>query len=378
MIKQKKINKRAKFHKNNYHLWTNGRLLSIILIGLSLLFLILSIIELPILSAVPGYTFGFLFGYYSYIFYAFIIYYSTCKLFNINIYLIKKISKIRVLHYSWFNVFTLTFGIMLIIETSLYINKNNAAFPGLSAWSDNFNQWWENFTSFGDSTKPNINNSGAVTILLLSILYSLGGTIVAIIFSLVLISYFFFYLFYSSPIKNILNKKAVKKKAANLNEEYETKIVDLSFEDENKIIISEFGDKIIGENTREILIQEEKKKKKKKDKSKKDNLGLVELKLGRNKTQPSFITKEEQNAWKETLIEIPFDNPFEEPKILISASQTTEEIKVKKRKDIKFEDTEFLFSNIVEGKKDENLSIYNQTQDIKINKKQKIKKMKKG
>jgi hypothetical protein len=119
---------------------------------------------------------------------------------------------------------------------------------------------------------------------------------VAIIFSLVLISYFFFYLFYSSPIKNILNKKAVKKKAANLNEEYETKIVDLSFEDENKIIISEFGDKIIGENTREILIQEEKKKKKKKDKSKKDNLGLVELKLGRNKTQPSFITKEEQNA----------------------------------------------------------------------------------
>ncbi len=372
MIKKRKAQKAAKFQKNNYHLWSNGRLFSLILIGVSLLFLILSIIEIPYLSAIPGYTFGLLFGYYSYIFYAFIIYYSTCKLFNINIFLIKKISKIKVLHYSWFNIFILTFGIMLLIETSFYINENKIAFPGVDAWTDNFQSWWKDFTFYNDGAKPNINNSGVIINLILSILFSLGGTIVAVIFSILLIGYFFFYLLYSSPIKKILNKRAKKKKEANTNEEYETKIVDLSFEDGNKIIVTEFGDKIIGENTREIMMEEEKRKSKTKTK-KKPNL----IELGDSLKQQSTFTTimEAQDKTMEELIEIPFENPFDEPKIVMSSATATAEVKVKKRKEVKFEDTEFLFSNIVEGKKNENLSIYNQTQSMQIQKK-KLKKKK--
>ncbi len=372
MIKWKKIDKTRKFQKNNYHIWTNGRLLSLILIGLSLLFLILSIIELPILSAVPGYTVGFLFGYYSYIFYFFIIYYSTCKLFNINIYLIKKISKFKVLNYSWLNVFILTFGIMLIIETSIYINNNNEAFPGVDAWTDNFTSWWKNFTSFNDPTKPNINNTGVIVSLILSILYSLGGTIIAIIFSLSLIFYFIFYLLYSSPIKKIGNKRAAKKRAADLNQEYETKIVDLSFEDENKIIVSEFGDKIVGDATQQIELLIEAKKQK--SKSKTTLFPTKQLKNNKNekrKTQESIIMEIEDDP--EELIDIPFDNPFEQNKIVVSTSNITDEVKVKKRGDIKLEDTEFLFNNIVENKKEKSLNIYNETHDIKIKKKNKKK-----
>jgi hypothetical protein len=200
----------------------------------------------------------------------------------------------------------------------------------------------------------------------------LGGTIVAVIFSILLIGYFFFYLLYSSPIKKILNKRAKKKKEANTNEEYETKIVDLSFEDGNKIIVTEFGDKIIGENTREIMMEEEKRKSKTKTK-KKPNL----IELGDSLKQQSTFTTimEAQDKTMEELIEIPFENPFDEPKIVMSSATATAEVKVKKRKEVKFEDTEFLFSNIVEGKKNENLSIYNQTQSMQIQKK-KLKKKK--
>ena len=377
MIKWKKIDKTRKFQKNNYNIWTNGRLLSLILIGSSLLFLILSIIELPILSAIPGYTVGFLFGYYSYIFYFFIIYYSICKLFNINIYLIKKISKFKVLNYSWLNVFILTFGIMLIIETSMYINNNkNAAFPGVDAWTDNFTSWWKNFTSFNDATKPNIHNTGVVISLILSILYSLGGTIVAIIFSLLLILYFIFYLLYSSPIKKIGNKRAAKKRAADLNQEYETKIVDLSFEDENKIIVSEFGDKIVGVATQQIEIPIETKKQKNKPKATPPLEKSLKVDKKQQNIQESTIMKTDDDS-EEQLIDIPFENPFEQNEIIISTSNTNSEIKVKKRANIKLEDTEFLFNNIVESKKEKSLNVYNQTHDIKI-KKNKKKKEKKG
>ncbi len=374
MIKRKKIDKTRKFQKNNYNIWTNGRLLSLILIGSSLLFLILSIIELPILSAIPGYTVGFLFGYYSYIFYFFIIYYSICKLFNINIYLIKKISKFKVLNYSWLNVFILTFGIMLIIETSMYINNNNAAFPGVDAWTDNFTSWWKKFTSFNDPTKPNINNTGVVISLILSILYSIGGTIIAIIFSLLLILYFIFYLLYSSPIKKIGSKRAAKKRAAVLNQEYETKIVDLSFEDENKIIVSEFGDKIVGDATQQIEISIQTK-----NKSKVTPVSQKSLKDNKKQQNIQVSTITESDGDSEQLIDIPFENPFDQSEIIVSASNATDEIKVKKRAGIKLEDTEFLFNNIVESKKEQSLDVYNQTHDIKIKKnRKKIKKEKKG
>lgn len=349
MIKQKKREKIGKDLKNNYHIWSSGRLLSLILMGLSFLFFILSIIEIPFLSTIPGYTFGFLFGYYSFIFYLILMYYCTCRLFNINIYIIKMISKIRVFNYSWLNTFILIFGIVLIIETSIYMINNKSPFPGVEVWGKNFNVWWESFTSLGNALEPNISNPGIIITFILSILYSIGGTIVSIIFSAILILYFTFYLFFSSPIKKFENKKENKKKIEKENNEYETKIVDLSFEDDNKIVVSDFGTKII-EN-----ISEESE----------DNI----------RTKITKFEKKEVSQKTETSIQtIPFDNPFDEPETFISSEKLTQEIKNKKNENKNFEDTEFIFNNeenIDSEKKivkDKIPSIYNQTSGIQVDK----------
>ncbi|MGL6125122.1 MAG: hypothetical protein ACRC1F_01370 [Metamycoplasmataceae bacterium] len=345
MIKRKK-NKIGKDSKNNYHIWSSGRLSSLILIGLSILFFILSIVEVPFLSAIPKYTFGLLFGYYSFVFYLFLIYYATCKLFNINIYIIKAISKIRVFNYSWLSFFILVFGVILIIETSIYMTNNKSPFPGVEAWNINFNTWWKDFTISENALKPNVNNSGVLVTLVLSTLYSIGGTIVSIIFSILLIFYYVFYLFFSSPLNKFSNKKENKKKIQKENNEYETKIVDLSFEDDHKIVVSDFGTKII-ENI---------------DKpTSKPNLNLNEQNLTNQKNE---VAKGD-----EKIVEtIPFDNPFDEPDSFISNEKVTQEINIKRNKR-EFEDTEFIFNNEGSVENDNKTpNVYNQTSEIKLDK----------
>ena len=343
MIKQKKKENIYNSKKNNYNIWGNGRLSSIILIGISILFFVLSIIEIPFLSAIPGYTTGFLLGYYSYIFYIFLIYYSTCKLFNINIYLIKIISKIRVFYYSWLNFVILILGIMLITETSIYINNGNPAFPGISAWNDNFDLWWKQFTSFNDALKPNMNNLGIIASFILSLFNSISGTIVTIIISIVLISYFVFYTIYSSPIKNLGIKKNKKKKEERRRKEHETKIIDLTFEDDNKIVVTEFGNKIIGE----VDIKPKKQQ-------------FEEVKHYNNHNQNSKEEADDTTS-DET---IPFDNPFEEEEAsFISPENITEEIKIKPNSNDK--DKTITFNNSKKKKKFKP-NVYNETKNIII------------
>ncbi|MGL5732959.1 MAG: hypothetical protein ACRCXE_02740 [Metamycoplasmataceae bacterium] len=361
MIRQKKRERIGSEFKNNYHIWSNGRLFSLILLAITLLFFIISIVQIPFLSAIPGYTFGLTFGYYSFIFYIVFAYYATSKLFNFNIYVIKTISKIRVFNYSWMNFFLLIFGIVLIIETTTYMMDNSSPFPGMDAWTINFNNWWEDFTLANNALEPNIMNAGIITNLVLSILYSIGGTIISIIFSILLIAYFVFYLFFGSPINRFEKKINDKKELEKENKEHETKIIDLSFEDKHKIVVTDFGTKII-ENISEANSEELVLKKKSKS-NKKEQIKKEEVKI-------------------ET---VPFDNPFEDSGNFIFSEKDTQEIKLKNNRP--YDDTDFVFNNEEDSKKKnkdkvEAPNTYKQTAELilennKKNKKKKIKKEKK-
>ncbi|MGL5590610.1 MAG: hypothetical protein ACRDCH_00850 [Metamycoplasmataceae bacterium] len=357
MIRQKKIEKIGNDSKNNYYIWSNGRLFSLILLAITLLFFIISIVQIPFLSAIPGYTFGLAFGYYSFIFYIVFAYYATSKLFNLNIYIIKMISKTRVFNYSWINFFLLIFGIVLIIETTIYMINNSSPFPGMEVWKINFNTWWENFTMANNSLEPHIMNAGVVTNFVLSILYSVGGTIISIIFSIFLILYFIFYSFFGSPINRFEKKRKDKKELERKNKEHETKIVDLSFEDEHKIIVSDFGTKIL-ENVSEIDADET----------------ILNRKSKINKRE---VLEKEDNK----IETIPFDNPFEDSGNFIFSEKETKEIKL--RNQTPFDDTGFTFNN-EDNKNTDKIKVpntYKQTGEIIIeknskNKKYKVKKVK--
>ncbi|MGL5617483.1 MAG: hypothetical protein ACRCWU_00285 [Metamycoplasmataceae bacterium] len=353
MIRQAKKKKIGSEFKNNYHIWSNGRLFSLILLAITLLFFIISIVQIPFLSTIPGYTFGLAFGYYSFIFYIVFAYYAISKLFNFNIYLIKMISRIHVFHYSWLNFFLLIFGIVLIIETTIYMINNSSPFPGIEVWKINFNTWWENFTSFNNALEPNIMNAGVINNFVLSILYSIGGTIVSIIFSILLISYFVFYLFFGSPINRFEKKIKEKKELEKENKEHETKIVDLTFEDKHKIVVTDFGIKIIDDinetNIKEIAIKKK-----------------------------SNINKEESIKNEEAKIEtFPFDNPFIDSSNFIFSEKDTQKIKLKNNK--QFDDTNFIFNNEDSIKKKNKIpNTYKQTSELKLeNNHKKNKKIKK-
>ncbi|MGL5205576.1 MAG: hypothetical protein ACRC7B_01530 [Metamycoplasmataceae bacterium] len=348
MIRQKKRERIGNEFKNDYHIWSNGRLFSLILLAITLLCFILSIVQIPFLSVIPGYTLGLTFGYYSFIFYIVFAYYATSKLFNLNIYIIKMISKTRVFNYSWFNFFLLIFGIVLIVETTIYMINNSSPFPGMSVWEINFNTWWENFTLANNALEPNIMNAGIITNFVLSILYSIGGTIVSIISSILLISYSVFYLFFGSPMNWWDRKRKAKRELEKENKEHETKIVDLSFEDEHRIVVADFGTKII-ENVNEIDTQE------------------------RTLNRKGKMEKEEVET--ET---VPFDNPFEDSDNFIFSEKKTQEMKIKNNKN--FDDTEFIFNNEDDenNNKIEVPNTYKQTSEFIVDRNQKNKKLKKG
>ncbi|MDK2819916.1 MAG: biotin transporter BioY [Mycoplasmataceae bacterium] len=353
--KKRKLFNRA--NKNNYHIWENGRLLAIIILGFSIIFFILSLIELPFFAVFPGYTFGFLFGFYSYIFYIFVIYYAICKLFNLKIYLVKMVSKkIRVFHYSWTNMFILTLGSIILGETIFYIFSNGEAFPGTSAWNVNFNLWWNNFTSYNDWLKPNINTSGIIVNFISSVFFSIGGVIISFIASVLLISYFFFYLFFSSPLQMINNKKVKQEEKIKEKRQHSTKIIDLSFEDENKIIVSSFGRKIVDNKHNLVNIEN------KKDENKIISIESNKKSVGELMVDDNSIIATENITLDDT---IPFDNPFSDEDKFITSGNVTEEIKIKPKDKKEISNTEFIFNNqITEESKIPNT--YRETQNFKM------------
>ena len=152
-----------------------------------------------------------------------------------------------------------------------------------------------------------------------------------------------FYTIYSSPIKNLGIKKNKKKKEERRRKEHETKIIDLTFEDDNKIVVTEFGNKIIGE----VDIKPKKQQ-------------FEEVKHYNNHNQNSKEETDDTTS-DET---IPFDNPFEEEEAsFISPENITEEIKIKPNSNDK--DKTITFNNSKKKKKFKP-NVYNETKNIII------------
>lgn len=344
-------------NKSNYHIWENGRLFAIIILGISIILFVLSLIELPFFAAFPGYTFGFLFGFYSYIFYILVIYYAMCKLFNLKIYLVKLISKkIRVFHYSWINVFILALGVIILGETIFYISNNKDAFPGANAWNINFNLWWNNFTSHNNWLKPNINTSGILVNFVSSMFFSIGGVIISFVASILLIGYFLFFLFFSSPLQMMNNKREKQREKNKQTRLHKTKIIDLSFEDENKIIVSSFGRKIVEGNPQLINIENMK------NESKIISINNNKKSIGELVTNDNLVIPTENISLDDT---IPFDDPFGDENKFITAGNVTEEIKIKPKVKNEISNTEFIFNNEI-GQESKVPNTYQETQKLKI------------
>ncbi len=236
-------------NRKQYQIFQSKQFLGIVLVALMVFLMVLSFVQIPGFSTINSYTFGMLFGYYSYFFYIGFIIYGLSQILQINIRFEKFIATKfnRKLHFSWLLYLLFAIGIALIVESIRQWVIDRSIFPAEKAFSNFFGSWWEEFSN-NRGTKldsnpalPGIQNHGIVVALFMALVTSWTGYIVSIIFGLILISYFIYYLFYGSIIQKIkyqilgkTNKKEIITKEE--FEDYKTKIMDLSFEDNSSIV----------------------------------------------------------------------------------------------------------------------------------------------
>lgn len=236
-------------NRKQYQIFQSKQFLGIVLVALMVFLMVLSFVQIPGFSTINSYTFGMLFGYYSYFFYVGFIIYGLSQILQINIRFEKFIATKfnRKLYFSWLLYLLFAIGIALVVESIRQWVVDKSIFPADKAFSNFFGSWWENFSN-NRGTKPNSNpalpgiqNHGIVIALFMSLVTSWTGYIVSIIIGLLLIAYFVYYVFYGSIIKKIkyqilgkTNKREIITKEE--FEDYKTKIMDLSFEDNSSIV----------------------------------------------------------------------------------------------------------------------------------------------
>lgn len=233
-------NKIRTFYSNQkkYKIWQSKQFIGLLFVFFTLYFFIVSIVQVVGFTTIYSYTFGLLFGYYSYFIFAAMIYIGLTLMFNIDIrvekYLAKKYNKI--LNFSWISYIFFVIGVALIIESSILTVKGKNAFPGTDIFKLSIINWWDDFTSSSNASLPNVWNSGIIVILCISFISSWAGFPVSIIIGIIMIAYFLFYCYYGSVIKIIRSSKSNKIKLKKDEiEEHKTKVLDLSFENNNQI-----------------------------------------------------------------------------------------------------------------------------------------------
>lgn len=240
-MKKNKLTKKIKLTINNqkqYKVFKSNQLLGLIFILFFSFLAVISTVNITGFTTIFDYSFGFLFGYYSYFVFAGFIYYGLSLMFNLNIkiekFLIKKYN--RVFHFSWAVYSVFIIGISLVLESIIIIVKKNVFFPGINAFDITLSSWWTDFINTGNAALPGVYNSGVVIALLIPLIVSWTGYPVSIILGLFCILYFVFYFYFGSIINIFTNSnyKKTKLKGEEL-EKHETKILDLSFENENSI-----------------------------------------------------------------------------------------------------------------------------------------------
>lgn len=249
-------------NQKQYKIWKSKYFIGLILLIVFSYLFIVSIIQIPGFSTINSYTMAMLFGYYSYFFYIAFIFYGLCLLFQIDIKIDKFIAKKfnKKLHFSWFSFLFLVIGIALIYESINNAVKFKTIFPGIGAFKFSFTEWWKSFTNnfneYGTPALPNINNSGIIVTFCMSLIVSWSGYVVSIIIGLLFIGYFLMYVFHGSIINKIRNKnlEGNKKDVKRMDfQEYKTKVLDLSFED-NEPLMNEIEGNEIKPKTTTITI----------------------------------------------------------------------------------------------------------------------------
>lgn len=236
-------------NQKQYKIFQSKQFLGLILLIVASFLFVVSIVQVKGFSTINSYTIGMLFGYYSYFVYAACIFIGLSWLFQIDVKIEKFIAKKwnKKFHFSLLTYLFFTLGVALIIESIIKICDTKTVFPGGGAFKDFFNDWWYSFTNDNNTIAnsstalPNIYNSGLLVSLFMSLLVSWSGYIVSIIIGLLFITYFVFYILYGSIIK-ILRTKIIgdpnKKNEIKKDEfeQYNTRIMNLSFEDSSPIV----------------------------------------------------------------------------------------------------------------------------------------------
>ena len=236
-------------NRKQYQIFQSKQFLGIVLVALMVFLMVLSFVQIPGFSTINSYTFGMLFGYYSYFFYVGFIIYGLSQILQINIRFEKFIATKfnRKLYFSWLLYLLFAIGIALVVESIRQWVVDKRIFPADKAFSNFFGNWWDNFSNENgkipnsNPALPGIQNQGIVISLFMALVTSWTGYIVSIIIGLLLIAYFVYYVFYGSIIKKIryqilgkTNKREIVTKEE--FEDYKTKIMDLSFEDTSSIV----------------------------------------------------------------------------------------------------------------------------------------------
>ena len=72
-------------NRKQYQIFQSKQFLGIVLVALMVFLMVLSFVQIPGFSTINSYTFGMLFGYYSYFFYIGFIIYGLSQILQINI-----------------------------------------------------------------------------------------------------------------------------------------------------------------------------------------------------------------------------------------------------------------------------------------------------
>lgn len=236
------------WNRKQYKIFASKQFIGMIMVAMSVLLFVFSFISIPGFSTINGYTFGMLFGYYSYFFYIGFIILGLSYLFQIDVKVDKFIATKynRKIYFSWFSYIFLSLGIALVAESIIFLVRHNGrVFPEFGAFEKNFSAWWNIFTNNGDPSKaalPNVLQSqGVIISLFMSMIVSWSGCIVSIILGLVFILYFAYFTLYGSITNRLrfkVNNENSKKNKMDKEEfeDYKTKILDLSFEDNAGVV----------------------------------------------------------------------------------------------------------------------------------------------
>lgn len=233
-------------NEKEYKIFQNKKIIGIILSVLFVFLFVVSLVDIPIFTTIHAYTFGFLFGYYCYFVYIAMIFQGLILSFDLDVlitrFFVKKINK--TLFFNWITYCIFVFGIALIIESSIAFSNNEKVFNGINSFESYYRNWWESFRSSEDPVLPNTLNGGVVLIFFVALFSSIAGNIMTIIIGILLLLFFIYYMLFGSPFKMIKKNNKQHKLRKMEEQEYETKILDLSYEsktidNKNKEEISE-------------------------------------------------------------------------------------------------------------------------------------------